>query len=106
MSDPIGKIVDKDGKDVSARDRTGDGTIVVRRGLEKGHNYKFGQMPPMPWHMAECPKCEGHGTMESLHTWLRCDLCYGEGEVRYFRAKKYIKDNTNDGSTSRTSPRL
>lgn len=94
MSDPIGKIVDKDGKDVSSRDRTGDGTIVVRRGLEKGHNYKFGSLPAMPWHMVECPQCGGLGMIDGPG--IDCDLCDREGEVRYFRAKKYIKDNTNE----------
>ena len=46
---PVGKILDQDGGDVSARDRSDDGTIIIRRNREIGHNYTFGQFPLAPW---------------------------------------------------------
>lgn len=66
----------------------------------------------LPWHMVECPKCEGRGEIIILRSIshemaidagepemegqpigeaLQCDLCDGEGEVRAFRAKKWMK---------------
>lgn len=59
---------------------------------------KFGQHPVMPWHMVECPKCDGVGWFEKQRsadpqdTVLDdCNLCEGEGEVRQFRAREWIK---------------
>lgn len=44
-----GKVLRPNGSDVSDRDRSKDGTIIVRRGREEGHNYFFGSIPEMPW---------------------------------------------------------
>lgn len=46
---PKGKILRPDGTDVSTRDRSDDGAIILRRGVEKGHNYVFGSFPLAPW---------------------------------------------------------
>ena len=93
---PSGMILDQDGKDVSARDRSNDGTIIIRRNREVGHNYFFGSLPQLPWHKVECPKCEGRTTVpiEGSEVYTRyCDLCEGQGEVKSSVSKKYLKQS-------------
>lgn len=103
MSGPDGKIIRSDGTDVSNRDRSKDGTIILRRGREAGHNYFFGGWR-LPWHLVDCPKCGGRGLV-TLGEWdedgdgqidadivTRCDLCLGVGEVKQAEAKRYLRE--------------
>jgi len=53
---------------------------------EGSHKYRFGQHPVMPWHMVECPKCEGAGYFEEP---IRCDFCDGEGQVKEFERRRF-----------------
>jgi len=92
---PVGKILDQDGQDVSARDRSDDGTIIIRRNREIGHNYHFGSLPRMPWHKVECPKCRGRGIIpikgaEEYSNY--CDLCEAEGKVKSSVSKRYLRE--------------
>ena len=110
--DPAGKIIRPDGTDVSNRDRSDDGAIILRRGVEKGHTYKFGRWPTMPWKLLECPKCLGQGTTsiqrmitkdmaidagepemegQPIPEEIDCDLCDGECEVMAWRATRWLK---------------
>ena len=95
-TDPTGKIVRPDGTDVSSRDRSDDGAIILRRGLEAGHNYKFGNWPMMPWKFCQCPKCNGTGeiVMENSRD---CDLCYASGETMVWKAKAWLKEHNESG---------
>ena len=91
---PVGKILDQDGKDVSARDRSDDGTIIIRRNREVGHNYFFGSLPQLPWHKITCPQCNGRRTVPipgDLGYYRYCELCEGQGEVKSFVGRKYVK---------------
>lgn len=92
---PAGTILDQEGKDVSARDRSDDGTIIIRRNREIGHNYWFGSLPAMPWHKVTCPKCKGRGSIpiNRAEEYTRyCDLCEAEGEVKASVRKRYLKE--------------
>lgn len=90
--EPIGKITSgADGSDQTNRDRSNDGTVVINPTF---HKYKF-MIPAMPWHMAECPKCEGRGSLiiEGYEEYTKkCDLCDGEGEVTVHRVKAWLRD--------------
>ncbi len=91
---PAGLVIDQEGKDVSARDRSDDGTIIIRRNREVGHNYFFGSLPQLPWHKVTCPKCNGRTTVpiEGAEEYTRyCDLCEAEGEVKSLVSRKYLK---------------
>ena len=95
---PTGKILAPDGTDVSDRDRSDDGTIVIRRNREVGHNYFFGNWPTLPWHKVECPKCRGRGTVpieESPEYTRYCDLCEASGKVKEAVRKKFTTGRLN-----------
>lgn len=68
----------------------------------------------MPWKMAECPQCEGHGGYEETVGMVSkdmasdagepamegqaivettvCDFCNGAGEVMNYRRQKFLTD--------------
>jgi hypothetical protein len=96
---PKGKILKPDGTDVSDRDRSDDGTIIVRKNREPGHNYFFGQNPDLSNMKTDCPKCGGCGFVTSfgkIETMpviddVHCDLCDGKGRVKVSVRKKYLR---------------
>ena len=93
MVTPVGKVLKPDGTDVSKRDRSDDGAIILRRGVEKGHNFKFGSWSDMPWKFMQCPKCNGTGEIvhEDMESSRDCDLCCASGETMVWKAKKWMK---------------
>jgi len=75
---------------------------------EGSHNYRFGQHPVMPWHMVECPKCDGKGFVTVME-WDengdgkpesdmvgKCDFCEGSGQVKEFEKRAYLRNQMQE----------
>jgi hypothetical protein len=101
---PAGKILKPDGTDVSGRDRSDDGTIIIRKKREPGHDYFFGRLPAMPWHKVDCPNCEGYGFViiggkvdgVVVMDDVICDVCNGNRKITVKKKREF--ENEKNGS--------